>query len=334
VVKLPRLKHVKFTRAKGKLYAYFNTGRKANGKPVYLPLPPFGTVGFYDSYASYLGARTKRTQFVTTVSDLADLYQASDDFKAKSAGTQKAYQTTLKRVIAEFGEFPLDEVTRKLVYIALDDIPGGASRNLFVAVVGVLFRYARQRDLTEANPVKDIPKSKTGEHDPWPAELLTAALSSETDLIRLSVHLLYYSGQRLGDVTKLRWSDVRAPNIALRQEKTGKELLIRMHRDLVAELERTPRRGMTIIADEVGKPISLARLRKALQTFGSDLGHAVVPHGLRKNAVNSLLRAGCTIPEVQAITGQSVEMVMHYAKHVDQGALSESAILKFERGNK
>jgi integrase len=330
----PRLKHVKFTRSKGKLYAYFNTGRKANGKVVYMPLPPWGTVGFFDSYSSYLGGRTKRAQTTPTIASLAALYEASDDFKGKSAGTQKVYRVTLNRILEAFGEFPLDKLTRKEVYFLLDKIPGPASRNLFVAVLGVLYRYARQRDMTEANPVKDIPKAKTGEHEPWPAELLVAALASDDRLVRLSVHLLYFSGQRIGDAIKLRWSDVRLPNIALRQEKTGKPMLIRMHSDLIAELDRTPKRGMTIIADEIGKPVPIERVRRTLKEFAAALGYVVVPHGLRKNAVNSLLRAGCTIPEVQAITGQSVEMVMHYAKQVDQGALSESAILKFERGNR
>lgn len=334
MAKPPRLPHVKFTRAKGKLYAYFNTGRKANGKPVYLPLPQFGSVGFYDSYTSYLGGRTKRAQAVATVGSLAELYQASEEYKKRPENTQKIYRITIKKILAEFADFPLDKVTRRLVYIALDDIPGAATRNMFVAVLGVLFRYARQRDMTEANPVKDIPKEKTGEHAPWPTELLTAALASEDDLVRLSVHVLYYSGQRLGDAVKLRWSDVREPNISLRQEKTGKAMLIRMHKNLLAELERTPRRGMTIIADEQGLPLTDERVRTALKAFGDDLGFKVVPHGLRKNAVNSLLQAGCTIPEVQAITGQGVEMVMHYAKAVDQGTLSESAILKFERGNR
>lgn len=330
----PKLKHVKFTRSKGRLYAYFNTGRKANGKVIYAPLPQWGSAGFFESYASYLGARNKRAQVMPTVRTLADLYQASDDFKGKAVGTQKVYSITIKRVLEAFGDFTLDKLTRKEVYFLLDRIPGPASRNLFVAVLGVLYRFARQRDMTEANPVKDIPKSKTGEHEPWPADLLIAALASDDDLVRLSVHLLYFSGQRIGDAVKLRWSDVRLPNIALRQEKTGKAMLIRMHRDLVAELERTPKRGMTIIADAEGRPVHHDQVRQALKAFGEGHGHTVVPHGLRKNAVNSLLRAGCTIPEVQAITGQSVEMVMHYAKQVDQGALSESAILKFERGNR
>lgn len=335
MAKLPKLKYVKFTRAKGKTYAYFDSGKvKANGKPLYLPMPAFGTVGFYDSYSSFLGARTKRALERATLGRVADLYQNSDEFKGKSEATKATYRITLRRILAEFGEFPLEDVTRGRIYDVLDEIPGPAARNMFVAVMGVLFRFARARDMTEANPAKDIPKAKTGEHEPWPHTLLTAALSSDSDLVRLSVHLLYYTGQRIGDVVQLRWSDVRGGKIYMTQEKTGKAMIIPMHRDLVAELARAPRYGMTIIAYPKGKAYSDEGVRRALKIFASEHGLTAVPHGLRKNAVNSLLRAGCTIPEVQAITGQSVEMVMHYAKQVDQGALGEAAIIKLERGNR
>jgi hypothetical protein len=52
---------------------------------------------------------------------------------------------------------------------------------------------------------------------------------------------------------------------------------------------------------------------------------------LRKNAVNALLEAGCTPHETASITGQSVQMVEHYAKKVSQKKLGKSAMLKFER---
>jgi hypothetical protein len=43
-----------------------------------------------------------------------------------------------------------------------------------------------------------------------------------------------------------------------------------------------------------------------------------------------LLEAGCTDAEVSAITGQSREMVEHYAKQVNQRRLAAAAILKWE----
>ena len=40
----------------------------------------------------------------------------------------------------------------------------------------------------------------------------------------------------------------------------------------------------------------------------------LVFHGLRKSAVVTLLEAGCTDAEVSAITGQTRQMVEHYAR--------------------
>ena len=56
----------------------------------------------------------------------------------------------------------------------------------------------------------------------------------------------------------------------------------------------------------------------------------LVFHGLRKSAVVFLLEAGCTDAEVSAITGQSRQMVEHYARQVNQRKLAASAILKWE----
>jgi hypothetical protein len=55
-----------------------------------------------------------------------------------------------------------------------------------------------------------------------------------------------------------------------------------------------------------------------------------VPHGLRKNAVRALLEAGCTVNEVSSITGQTAQMVEHYAREVNQLKLAEEAIRKWE----
>src|SRR5271166_4458305 len=57
----------------------------------------------------------------------------------------------------------------------------------------------------------------------------------------------------------------------------------------------------------------------------------LVFHGLRKSAVVFLLEAGCTDAEVSAITGQSRQMVEHYAKQVNQNKLAAAAVLKWER---
>lgn len=330
----PKLKYVKFVRSKGHLYAYFNTGKKVAGKLVWNPLPTSASPEFFQSYAAMLGARTKRAQNVRTVADLADIYQKSEQFKQLSKGSQRLYSITIRRIEEQLGKFPVQGVERKHIREVLNNrMAGNGARNIFLAVVGILYKWARDNDHADRHmmPTEGIKSFPIGQHEPWPEDLLEAALSAEHDRTRLAVNLLYYTGQRIGDIMGLRWSDIRQGVLVMTQQKTGKVLHIPIHSSLEAELARTPRAGLTIVTNYQGNPMRQCVIRRELKAFASELGHEVVPHGLRKNAVNSLLEAGCTVHEVMAITGQSARVVEHYARRVDQRRLGEAAILKMER---
>lgn len=109
---------------------------------------------------------------------------------------------------------------------------------------------------------------------------------------------------------------------------------VRLHRDLVAELADTPKRGLTILSTYEGAPMTDQVIRREIKAFGELHGETVVPHGLRKNAVIALLEAGCTVAEVQSITGQSWRVVEYYARQVSQSRLSDAAIVKLEHKGK
>jgi hypothetical protein len=115
----------------------------------------------------------------------------------------------------------------------------------------------------------------------------------------------------------------------VRQTKTGKEVEPPLTEALQAELARHPKTMGTVITgiNEMG-------LRRRMQTFTRKLGVETVPHGLRKNAVNVLLEAGCTVPEVAAITGQTHAIVEKYAAKVNRRKLGQSAIVKLEAHRK
>lgn len=332
--KQPKLKYVKFVPAKGNLYAYFNTGKKVAGRLVWAKLPPPTSPDFFTSYAAMLGARTKSTQRVQTITDLVAAYERSQDFKQLAAASKRLYTFTLKRVLEHLGKFPVEGVERRHIReILTNRMNGNGSRNVFLAVVGIIYKWARDNDLADrhAMPTEGIKHFPIGQHEPWPEELLEAALSASHDRVRLAVNLLYYTGQRIGDIMKLRWSDIRNGRLVMTQQKTGKALHIPLHSALVAELSQTKKAGLTIMTSWRGQPLHQGVIRDELKAFGVEHGHEVVPHGLRKNAVNALLEAGCTVHEVMAITGQSARIVEHYARRVDQHRLGEAAILKMER---
>jgi integrase len=332
VTKQPKLKYIKYVRAKGKLYAYFDTGKKrANGRRIWSPLPPPSTPGFYDSYLVMMGHRQRQVEAVATVAGLADQFERSPEFASLAMGTQKLYTSTLKRIREQLGKFPLHSVQRRHVREVVDNrLSGNGARNAFLAVVGVLFTYGRNHELCDNEPTKDIRSFKIGQHEPWPDDLLTAGLKADHDRTRLAINLLYYTGQRIGDVVKLKWTDIRDGVVYLTQQKTGTPLAIPLHSSLSRELERTPRRGETIISTYEGRPMTDQVVRRELKAFADTFDLKLVPHGLRKNAVNALLEAGATVPEVGAITGQSFNVVEHYARKVSKIKLSRAAMDKLE----
>jgi len=335
VARVKGLRFVKRVRSRGKLYGYFDTGQKdEKGKRIYTPIGRMDDPAFGSRYAAMLGHRMRRQSIedAMTVPRLIGLYQKSEAYKALAAGTRRVYDIYLDVFAAKLPSAPAQGVEPRDITLLMDsmaDRPGAA--NLVLGCVGGLYKWARARRHVTNEPTRGIERLATGEHDPWPEHLVELALRDDDKLVRLAVHLLYYSAQRISDVCRLRWSQVRDGVISLDQQKTDKHLEIQMHAALRAELAATPRAGMTIIASANGKPLSPHTVRAAIKKFGAAHGVDIVPHGLRKNAVNTLLEAGCSVAETAAISGQTLQLVEHYAKKRSQVKLAKAAILKWEK---
>lgn len=333
------LPHIKRSTAKGKEYLYFRTGQfNAKGKEILAPLPPAGDPGFGDSYASFLGARTKRERqgAELSVSMLIDLYERSPKFRKLSDGTQRLYGFGLAHLRKMLPTAPAALLDRTDIARLVDgkaDTPGAA--NSLLRTINAMYRWARERGHVANDPGKDVPEFDTGEHQPWPQHVLDAALASDDALVRLATHLLYYTSLRIGDALALRWSDIRGGVIFVTPQKTKRkrgEMMIPVHQALTGALAKEPKRGLTIITGQDGKPLHQQTVRDRLKEFAAGLGVKVVPHGLRKNAVNALLECGCSVAETAAISGQTMATVEYYAKQRAQGTLASAAILRWERG--
>lgn len=329
--KPPKLDHVKNVKRGQRLYAYFNTGRKTDhGTPIYKRLPDYSSASFFSVYAQLKAVREKRMATGYTVAHLVDEYRKSPDFTERAENTRKLYAVQLRKIVDAWGEFPIGDLEPADVRHVLDNEGWGAgTRNMVVAVLAVIYRWARRRGKTGAEPTKDIERAKGGQHDAWPEDVLNAALACDDPTIRLAVHLMAFTGLRIGDAMRLRWGDIRGDAIHITPQKTRrfkKHLVIPLLGELKAELDRTVKEGITVLHG-----IGERQLRIAMQQFTRALGAETVPHGLRKNAVNALLEAGCTIAEVAAITGQTFQVVEQYAAQVNRGKLGKAAILKWEK---
>lgn len=335
---LPR--HVKRVTAKGKVYYYFDTGlsapdRNGNLQKVFVRLPDVRAADFGDKLAAAQAARTKRNnaRMMMTVERMATLYQDSREWRALASNTQDLYTIYLREVVKLIGNAPAHDVRPSDVETMLDRMgnrPGAANASL--RVLGALYAWGRKRshvrgDVNPTGGIKDIP---AGEHKAWPEHVLQDALQAADQRVRLATHLMLYTGQRIGDVMAMRWSDIRDGVIHVRQQKTGKELYIPLHSALAAELQRTPRKGMTIITNRLGQPMTDQTIRRYVKAHGRKHGLQIVPHGLRKNAVIALLESGCSVAETAAITGQTYGMVEHYARQINQARMASAAIIKWQ----
>lgn len=329
--------YVKVVKAKGKEYCYFDTGqKKPNGATLYAPLPPrTDRIKFGASYAAHLSHRTRRDNATSSLSlhSFIDQFQRSREFRDLKPSTQSRYNIYLHRLDTAFNTAPANELTGSDMVSLLDSMaatPGAA--NLLLAVTQSLYKWGRSatRKLVTIEPCADIKPMKMGEHQPWDEELLAIALKSNDTKVRLATALLYFTGQRIGDVCAMKWSHTKDGFVDVIQEKTGLPLTIKLHRDLKAVLDQTERTDTFIIAGRNGKPLSEQTVRKWLQTYCAQLGHKIVPHGLRKNAVNTLLEVGCSVAQVASVTGQSLQMIEHYSKRRNGKRLSTGAMGNWE----
>lgn len=321
--------------AKGKTYYYFDLGNR-----VLKRLPDVRSHSFAAAYKAAKGQRTKQENGEATKNFdwLIRVYEKSPEFRKLADNSKRLYSRHLAYVNENFRSktgrsWPLNVITAEHAVALRDkfaETPGKANATL--KALGAIYAWAKKpgRRYVRDNIAAEIEPIEGGEHQPWPLGLVEMAL--EDPAMRLPVGLLYFTGQRIGDVAKMGRGNLAKGILSLTQQKTGTKLRIAVHERLAEIIEAdAPKGALLFLVNEHGKPLTESGLRQRIQRWAKDRGYHVVPHGLRKNAVNALLEAGCSTAEVSSITGQSLEMIEHYAKERDGEHLSRAAILKFER---
>jgi integrase len=84
-----------------------------------------------------------------------------------------------------------------------------------------------------------VPKLETDEEGarPWPVWAYSLIEEHAREDVRRAVLLARYTGQRQSDVLRMAPADVEDGGINVVQQKTGKELWVPLHDDLVGALE-------------------------------------------------------------------------------------------------
>jgi len=262
-------------------------------------------------------------------------FRNSPDWRKLSEATRRTYSVYLKDVEL-FQEKPVAGITRRALLSVRDAIAAtrghGASTG-FIRAASALFSWAVEREWIEHNPAYKIKSLPGGHLTAWTMDQAEAAMSLPEPYRRVIV-LALYTGQRRGDLVRMRWSDYDGKMIRLVQQKTGEKLALTAPAELRFELDawRKTATTDTILATGRGAPWRPQHishmLPKALRAIGlPPLG----VHGLRKLAAARLADSGCSAHEIAAVTGhRSLSMVQLYTKSADQERLAASAVARLE----
>lgn len=271
-----------------------------------------------------------------TIARMVDAYFASPKLAGLKPSTKREYLRYLREFQEELGDLNPDDLKPFNLARLRDNLaktPGKANATL--KAIGALYAWGREQGWAHnGNPATGLEKLDTGEHEPWPKEALDAFPEALPPALARCCMIGLYTGQRLGDVLAMRRAQVEGNGVWVKQQKTGKLLLIPLHsaiRDIVLHAPdvicpKNPA-GEPFTTDQFHAMWGRAKRKPQAKPL-VDAG--VVFHGLRKNATVNLLEAGCSEAEVSAITGMSLAMVVHYGKGARQQRLAREAMRKLE----
>jgi integrase len=272
-----------------------------------------------------------------TIAALVADYRASSDFQQIKSGVTKAnYRRYLDMMVREDGHRTVKGIKPAFVRKMRDRYqaaPGKA--NNWLSVFKTLMDYASVTEWRDDNPAARIKPLPIGEHQPWPSEVLEAALSQSSDMMRLALVLGLCTGARIGDAIRLQhnWHD--GETLEYRAAKTRKWVSVPMHPLLLSEIAKVPRKAVTILYDRSGRPFQStgtlqARVRDLMKAIGEE-GYTF--HGLRKNAACYLAEMGLSDTEIGAMLGMTSETVRHYTKEKRAYMIARGAAERVRRGD-
>src|ERR1051325_8741169 len=269
-------------------------------------------------YFQRRGWPTVRIEHAPGTAEFALEYAAILNGAKLTPRTARDYDKVLGWVKAALGGLPVDGIQRKDIIRARDaNAETIRFANYIVQVVRILLEHAIDLGWRSDNPGKGVTllKADTDPRQPWPSEKIEAFRARSSGRTRLIFELCLGTGQRIGDVLKMRWSDIDGDGIKVRQSKTGIAIWVPFTASLRDVLAETPKIGVTLCAWGRGKPTSYRGAADMVMAVRRGIGaEAFDIHSLRYSAAAELAAAGCSDDLIAAVTGHSsAAMVKKYA---------------------
>lgn len=245
-------------------------------------------------------ARRTSTQSTSGMADLIDkVLKHIAPTKAKN--TMEQYRAAGERLKDMLAEFEPNQVLPKhvaAIKMHMASTPNMANR--VISFLRVVFNHALEWQLVDSNPCTGIRRHTEKKRDRYINDKEFQALMAQcSDYMRVIFETCFLTGQRIGDVLKIRLADISDEGIAFTQQKTGAKLIVQMTPDIEAVIGRAkalPRsvRGLTLFCTRTGgKPVSYETCKEAFAKAREAAGILdVTIHDLRAKSLTDAKRQG------------------------------------------
>lgn len=264
-----------------------------------------------------------------TFEQIARRYSTSTRFTKLAESSKESYSYAIDVAVEFFGKKPIAEIRRSdFIRLQTEKAKTPGMTNLVIRVCSVIFEFAVDLDLIPFNPAAGVKKEKGGSHVRWETDEVTKAVNAGLRVTSTAVALAWYTGQRECDILEMRWRDIKDGYLCVTQQKTGVEMQIKLHPDIIAFLakQRGNEPDHCFIVSGF-KEMSGAAFRGMFRRHMRKIGIDKTFHGIRKGVASSLAEGRATTKEIAAIMGhRTTKMAEYYAEQANQKRLTENAV--------
>lgn len=325
-------------------YYYFRaTGEQLPGKP--------GEPEFVAAYAKAASATV--THHHGTLNALIHAWSLSPRWTdpAPPAGTgyaestRREYRRMLLTIEKRFGSLPIEALEDPRVRqdflkwrtkVAAES--GSREADNRLSVLSALLTWAKDGagEIT-ANHLAGFERLHRSDRSQmiWLPEHIDAFMKVAPIEMQRAMILALHTGQRQGDLLRLTWNNYDGGSITLRQGKSGFKTKVEIPCTpaLRTMLDGIERNGAMILATKTGQPWKARYFKRQWEVACAAAGIEELHfHDTRGTAVTMLAEAGCTTPEIAAITGHKLKSVTDILdKYLSRTRhLAEAAITRFQ----
>lgn len=254
---------------------------------------------------------------------LIDSYARSTRYTNLAPRTQADYRKQLDRLAKVMGDMnPADILRRDVIRLRDANAARYRKANYLVQVLKVVLEHGIDEGWLTHNVAKGVQllRSPYNPRQPWPQDLIDRYREHATGRELLVFEMCLGTGQRIGDVLAMRWSDISEGGINVTQSKTSKRLWVPLTDRLRASLSATQKRPGFILTNAAATgPWSYRGASQAVRKVREQIGALDYDiHALRYSAASELALAGCSDELIASVTGQSPAMVARYTATVRQ----------------